>query len=492
MKTRHHFCWILQLFLITLLFSALPVATAFAQLTEEDGIWDGITPPPHDRPLNQYQPCSQCHVRSDQWAEVKFEFKKVKLENADDFKAIRDLQYQMAKQLAERCTGSCGKPINYQMHPVRNQSCTLCHEDFLENHSTNEMIINEYNPDASCGGACHIGDLYKKFLGEKIPYWTMAFAEVGEDGALPKVSALFERSRLGTVDVFPYPPSDAFDKAEGKWKHEFKSRLGGIESAELEQLAIMLGANLDMFVASNWPTPIAGALEGKVEAVSDDKVDDMKQHMDGFHKAFKRLADLIKETKLESKYRPPMAVEDTDYIVKQITKKFKGLELKEEKDDKIVWLLDGAEIKFEFKKDETKLVFSNFPSDPRKGFKDALGILKTIEKKFPDAILQDVKFAHAYSGTETDRERVVKTFNKYTVKKLPSKEFKYEIKGDKDTEYVLDVAAILPIKVDQYDKESIIKLKTEIKVKYEKPDEPEVKSEVAVGKAAPAVNAKRK
>ncbi len=479
MKTQHQFCLIAQLFLITLLFSTLPVSTAFAQLTEEDGLWDGITPPPHDRPLNHYQPCSQCHVRADQWLEVKFEFKKLALENADDFKAARDLQYQVARHIAERCTGSCGKPINYQLHPVRNQACTLCHDEFLEDHATSEMVINEYDPDASCG-ACH-GDLYKKILGEKIPYWTMSFSEVGEDGALPKASALLARSQSAAEMVFPNAPLATFAKAEGKMKQEFKSRLGGIESTELEELTILLGGSLEL-AASIWPV-IDGALKGKVEAKSDVKADDMRAYMSDFQKKLKPLRVLIKETKLESKYRPPLPAEARDFIVREVTRRFRKAEVKEEKDDRIVWLVDEAEIKVEFKEDETKLKFTKFPIDPKRGFYHALDVLKKVEKAFREATLHEIKFAHEYSGMESDQQLIADVLNGYTVKKLPSLELKYEFAGDKDTTSVGLVTTLLPMKVDQYKRKSMLKLKTEVKVKYDKPLEPEVKSEVAVAKA---------
>ncbi|MCP4048227.1 MAG: cytochrome c3 family protein [Gammaproteobacteria bacterium] len=426
-------------------------------------------------------------MRSDQWAEVKFEFKKLALKNADDFKALRDLQYQVAKKIAERCTGSCGKPINYQMHPVRNQDCTLCHDKFLKDHESGEMIINEYNPDASCG-ACHDDELYKKILGEKIPYWTMSFAEMSEDGAQPKISALFARSQSAAEMLFPNAPLDLFAKAEGKFKQEFKSRLGAIESDQLEELAILLGSSLELAV-SVWPVT-DGALVGKVEAKSDEKSDDMKEYISDFEKKLKPLKDLVKETKLESKYKPPMPpVEAMDFIVREVTKRFKNAELKEQKDDKVVWMVDEAEIKVEFKKDETKFKFTNFPVNPKHGFKDALEVLKKSEKAFRDATLHEIKFAHAYSGMEDDQQLIADVINGYKVKKLPSKDLKYELAGDKDTGSVGLVTTLLPMKVGQYDKESILKLKTEVKVKYDKPLEPEVKSEVAMTKAAPAVKA---
>jgi len=489
MKPQRRFYSGLWIFLATFLIAALPVSTAFAQLAEPDGISDGVTTPPHDRPLNFYSPCSQCHVRMDQWAQSKFEFKKLAIESAEDFKAVRDLQYQLAKKMAVRCEGSCGHPKNYQMHPPRDQACTLCHADkFQEKHETIDMTINEFQPVATCGLAdCHKegpGDLTT--LGKKIPYWSMSFVGVNEMGGAGALNALMDRTQLASPMVFPFPAITPLDKAEGKWKHEIKNRIGFIISEDVAEIGEILGSNLTALVELAYADPIPGSLEGKVEVKSEVSNDAMQEYFLGFEKDLEILSELLKETKLESKFKPPLPAEAWEFIKVEIPKRFKGAVVKEEKDDKLVWTMDmagiKAEIKVEFKGEETKLKFSVFPPKPSKGLFDALKALDSIEKEYPGAILWESKFAHTYKGEGEDRWLVAKTISDY-VADLPDKDVKYEIKGVKDTETVLEVAALLPLKVDQYPGEDTLELKTELKVKFEKPGEPEVKSEVVIAEA---------
>jgi len=492
MKTQHRFNFSLWIILATFLIAALPVSTAFAQLAKPDGISDGITTPPHDRPLNFYSPCSQCHIRFDQWAESMFEIKKAKIETAEDFKAVRDLQYQLAKKMAIRCTGSCGHPKNYQMHPPREQSCTLCHDKYLENHESINMAINEFDPAASCDTGCH-----KKpgleLLGDKIPYWSMAFTQVDETGTAD-LAALLTRTQIAAGSMaLPDSPIGPLNEAEGKWKHEIKSRLGFLVNEDLAQIGGMLGNNLVWLTDSAYPDVIKGSLEGKVEAKSEESNDALQEFMLTFDHDLKTLAEFIKETKLESKYKPALPDKARAFIIREVEKRFTDdddedrfgpLILKEDKEDKVVWTLDDAEIKVEFKEEETKFKFTNFPSLPSQGFFTAILVLSKIEKKYPDATLDEAKFVHAYAGKDDARWLIADTIKAY-VSMLPDKEIKYELKGAKDTETVPDIAELMPLKVDQYPGEDILKLKTEIKVKFEKPHEPELKSEVAIAEPEP-------
>jgi len=456
------------------------MSTAFAQLAKEDGISDGITPPPHDRPLNFYSPCSNCHVRFDQWASAKFEIKKLAIKTEEDFKAVRDLQYQLAKQMAIRCTGSCGHPKNYQMHPPREQVCTLCHEEYLYDHADISMAINEFQPEESCGG-CHQKGL--EILGEKIPYWSMSFATLEEKGAAGAIRGLMERTQLSSDMVFPNPAIAPFANAEGKWTHEVKNRAGILVFEDMAEVAGILGGNLNELVNLAYDGPITGKLEGKVEATSDESFDAMQYYFLTFEKDLKVLEGLLKETKYESKFRPPLPLPEARlFIIAEVQKRFKKAEMIEERGDKIVWTVNGAEIKVEFKEEETKLKFSKFPPNPAKGLYDALKILSEIEKEFPEAIFWESKFAHTYAGSGESRWLIAQTVKDY-VAELPGQNLKYELKGVKDTDSVGELAAILPHKVELYPGEDVLKLKTEIKVKFEKPLEPEVKSEIAISEA---------
>jgi len=419
----------------------------------------------------------------DQWAESKFEFKKVAIETAEDFKAVRDLQYQLAKKMAVRCEGSCGHPKNYQMHPPRDQACTLCHEDkFQEKHGSIDMTINEFQPELTCGAlaGCHKDGL--KVVGEKIPYWSMSFVGLNENGGAGALIALMDRTQLASPMVFPLPAIKPLEKAEGKWKHEIKNRIGFIVSEDVAEIGEILGDNLTQLVKLAYAGPISGALEGKVEVKSEVSNDALQEYFLQFDHDLKILDELLKETKLESKYRPALPAEARDFIMREIPKRFKGAAIKEEKPDKVVWTLDKAEIKVEFKEEETKLKFTLFPPNPSKGLFDALKALDSIEKEYPAAILWEAKFAHSYKGSGDDRWLVARTISDY-VAELPDKDVKYEIKGVKDTATVLEVAALLPLKVDLYPGENTLELKTELKVKYEKPGEPEVKSEAVIAEA---------
>jgi len=197
-----------------------------------------------------------------------------------------------------------------------------------------------------------------------------------------------------------------------------------------------------------------------------------------FNSDLRYLDELIKETKFEIKYKPAMPAEVRSLVIDRVERYFPKAEVKDDKPDKLSWTLDGAEIKVEFKGEETKFKFTNFPRKPNKGFDLALRVMGDVEKKYPDAILEESKFAHTYAGAGDDRWLISDIMGDYEAT-LPDKEVKFEFNAKKDTASVPDVASLLPLKVASYDEEKILALKTEIKIKHDK-DELEIKAEVAI------------
>jgi hypothetical protein len=474
----------LYIFLATFLFALLPVSAAFGQLAKPDGLSDGVTDPPHDRPLKNLNPCSQCHIRFDQWAESKFEIKKPAISSREDFRALRDLQYQLAQGMTIPCSGTCGKPTDYQIHPVRHQSCLLCHDKYAANHAGLDMAINEANPAQSCvGSGCH-KDL--KFLGDKIPYSTMAFAQVEEtpDPAVLKLEDLFARTQSVAGNVFPTAPITALAKAEGVWKHEIKSRLGQLVNLDWVPVAEVLSGNLLTLTEAAYPAALPGALEGKVEVKTDVSNEDLLLYTLEFDRELRALDGLLKESVSEAKYKPAFLPIDTAKALfkAEFEKRFEGEVIKEEKPDKIVWTLEwegkSAEVTGEFKDGESKFIFKNLPPNPSDGHITAVLVLSKVHKEYPASSVEEAKHSRTYAGTADNRWLIANSINDYAAS-LPGKEFRYELKGAKDTETAGEVAAVMPIKAAQHAEDKILKLKTELKVKYDKPNEPEVKAEAA-------------
>lgn len=505
MSTKQRLKSVLSLALTGTLLTLGVASVAFAQLAKPDGIWDGVTPIPHDKPLNFLAPCSQCHVAFDQWAESLYEIKKPTMVTKLDFQAVRDLQWQLAQELAIPCTGSCGHPTNYQIHPVFDQPCTLCHAKFREGkHVGIDMTINEYDPLLSCGTSlCHDskGHTDLKKFGEKIPFWTMAFTEVTQ---LPEtetgVADLLTRSRLAAADLAPPAPIPQLAKAEGKWKHEIKSRLGSIVNSDLLPVAMLLEDNVITLTAVMSPTPVPGALEGKVEAkvsgAGGKGNADLRTHVLEYDKQLKAIQALLTQTVMESKWKPALPLEAMDSFISAVDKSYKGEVLVERTVDalkgegKVVWTLGDGQIIGEFKTGETKLTFTNLQANSGNNrftsYLTALTVLAQLEKvwgaAYPESLLEEAKYAHTYAGTEGARWAIADAINAYAAK-LPDKEMKYELKGAKDNATAADIGALMPVKVIQHAGEKILKLKSEIRIKYDKPLEPEVKAEAAAAAA---------
>ncbi|MBP6582448.1 MAG: cytochrome c3 family protein [Chromatiaceae bacterium] len=506
MRITKHLKSGLTVALAGILLSAVPASVTLAQLAKPDGILSEGDVLPHETPLNFLAPCSQCHVAFDQWAESLYEIKKPTTVTTQDFQAVRDLQWQLAQKLAIPCTGSCGHPTNYQIHPVSGQPCTLCHAKFLEGkHTGIDMTINEYDPFLSCGTAlCHDGkghtDL-KKF-GEKIPFWTMAFAEVSEDpvAAATALADLLSRTQqFAAPDMAPPAPIAQLAKAEGKWKHEIKSRLGSIVNSDLLPVAELLEDNVAILTAVMSPDLIAGTLEGKVEAKTagaDGKGNaELRTYIVEYDKSLNAIQDLLKETLMESKYKPAHPAGAMDFFIAEVTKRFftpKQIKAGEAVPaeltlETVVWnLVGGGQIVGEFKAEETKITFKNMQSNSANNrftaYLTALSVLSQLDKAYPETPLTEAKYAHTYTGIEDARWAIADAINAY-VATLPEKELKYELKGAKDTETAADIGALMPVKVSQHTGEKILKLKSEIKIKYDKPLEPEVKAEAAAAAA---------
>lgn len=504
MRITKHLKSGLTVALAGILLSAVPASVTLAELVKDDGIPNGVEPPPHDKPLNFLQPCSQCHVRYDQWAESLYEIKKPTILTATDFIAVRDLQWQLAQKLAIPCTGSCGHPIDYQIHPVFDQPCTLCHAKFLEGkHAGIDMTINEYNPFLSCGTAlCHEGkghtDL-KKF-GEKIPFWSMAFTAVGQSPETATgVADLLARAQLAAAGLAPAAPILQLAKAEGKWKHEIKSRLGWIVNSDLLPVAEVLEDNVVVLTAVMSPNSVAGTLEGKVEAKTAGAAGkgnaDLRTYILEYDNAFKAIFPLVKETLMESKYKPAHPAGAMDFFIAEVTKRFftpKQIKAGEAvpaalTPETVVWnLVGGGQIVGEFKAAETKITFKNMQSNSANNrftaYLTALSVLSQLDKAYPETPLTEAKYAHTYAGAEDARWAIADAINAYAAT-LPDKEMTYELKGAKDTETAADIGALMPVKVSQHAGEKILKLKSEIKIKYDKPLEPEVKAEAAAAAA---------
>lgn len=362
--------------------------------------------------------------------------------------------------------------MDVQIHPVAEVECTLCHAKFEDKHATIDMVIDETDPAASCqSSTCHKDNKKLAEILAKIPYWTMAFVTLpqSESGAETAVSGLVER----TQDALALIPADVLFE-EGSWKHEVKG-IAPIAKPNLVDVAVLLQ---DQVIDLTADLPLlAGVLEGKIEAKTAESNSALRTYPLAFARALATIADLIKETKLESKYQPGHPLGAIDLFVAEVTKHYPTAVLKELTLEKVVFTLDAGEIVGEFKTGETKITFKNILATQ---YRTAINqVLAALDAAYPDTPLQEAKFGHTYEGSGDGRYLIADAIKAFKAR-LPDKELKYELKAKKDTEVIADTAELLPAKAGQH-KGQILKLKTEYKFKLNKV-EPEVKAEAAAAK----------
>lgn len=493
----------LSLAVAAALLTALPASQTFAQLAPGDGT--GVAP--HE----PYEPCSICHVRFDQWAQAQFDSNKPKFNTtstatiAAGFIALRDLQYAVGAALSQAGPGGPGDGgggggggqgpgkgggagsgssavdgagdgqgsdlKDVQIHPVADVTCTLCHAKFEEKHGT-EMVINEDDPAASCQtSSCHKDTKKLAEMLAKIKYWTMAYE------ALPKSASGAENIVAGIVDrtqdAVALIPGDAVFE-EGTWKHEVKGA-EPIAKPNLEGVAVLLQDNL-IDLTAGLPV-LAGSMEGKVEAKSAVSNATLRTYPRDFDRGLGAIADLVKETKLESKYKPGHPAGAIDVFVAEVQKRYRTAVLVSLTLEKATFALDAGQIVGEFKSGETKITFLKLSASQ---YQTAINnVLATLDRTYRDTPLEEVKFGHTYEASGDGRYRIADAINAFA-SQVPDKELKYELKAKKDTETLVDVGELLPAKADQHDGQ-LIKLKTEYKYKVGK-IEPEVKAEAAARK----------
>jgi hypothetical protein len=461
----------------TVLLVAAPAA--MAQLAPGDGT--GVAP--HE----DYQPCSACHVRFDQWAQAQFDSNKPKFDItstatiAADYIELRTLQTDIGSALSPTGGGGPGPGPgggqggglkDVQIHPVADVPCTLCHAKFEEKHASIDMVINEADPAASCQtSSCHKDTKKLAEMLAKIKYWTMAFVTLPKSvtGAETAVAGLIE----GTQAALPLIPGAALFE-DATWKHEVKG-IEPIAKPNLEGVALLLQDNLGSLTAAL--PALDGTLEGKVEVKTALSNAALRNYPRAFDRALGGIADLATETKLESKYKPGHPAGAIDVFIAQVERRFPTAVLVSLTLEKVTYTLDAGQIVGEFKSSETKITFLKLSASQ---YQTAINyVLATLDRTYRDTPLEEAKFGHSYAGTLDGRYRIADAINAF-VARVPDKELKYELKAKKDTTTIPDVGDLLSAKADQHDGR-LIKLKTEYKYKIGKV-EPEVKAEAAAAK----------